>query len=146
MKMDHETALFQKMESKVEMPDTGCCGMAGPFGFEREKYEVSIAVGERVLLPAVRKKEQDAIIVADGFSCREQVTQQTNRHAMHLADALKLALVHGENGPPGKPEDAALAQIRHARCHARIKLAVGIAVGVTALGYFFRLSRRGTPV
>jgi Fe-S oxidoreductase len=146
MKMDDETALFRKMGSNIDMPDTGCCGMAGPFGFEREKYEVSIAVGERVLLPAVRKKEQDAIIIADGFSCREQIAQQTDRNAIHLADALKLALHHGENGPAGKPEDAALAQIRRARRRSRIRLAAGIAVGVTALGYFLRLSRRGSPV
>jgi Fe-S oxidoreductase len=66
--------------------------MAGPFGFEKEKYEVSQAVGERVLLPAVRNTPENALIVSDGFSCREQIQQATGRKTLHLAEALQLAL------------------------------------------------------
>jgi hypothetical protein len=62
--------------------------MAGPFGFEKEKFAVAQAVGERVLLPAIRKAAPDTIIVADGFSCREQILQSTGRTALHLADIL----------------------------------------------------------
>ena len=73
--------------------DSGCCGMAGAFGYERgEHYRVSIACGERVLLPAVRSAPADTLIVADGFSCREQIMQTTGRRAMHLAEILALAL------------------------------------------------------
>ena len=74
----------------VQALDAGCCGMAGSFGFDAHKYDVSIAVGERVLLPAVRAAATDTLIVADGFSCREQITQTTGRQALHLADVLKL--------------------------------------------------------
>jgi hypothetical protein len=62
--------------------------MAGPFGFEREKYEISQALGERVLLPAVRQAAPETWIVSDGFSCREQVAQSTERRALHLAEVL----------------------------------------------------------
>ncbi len=66
--------------------------MAGPFGFEKEKYAVSQAIGERVLLPAVRQADSDTLIVSDGFSCREQIFQATGRQALHLAEALQRAL------------------------------------------------------
>ena len=66
--------------------------MAGSFGFEAEHYDVSMKVGELVLLPAVRNAKPDTLIVADGFSCREQIAQATNRHAVHVAQALQLAL------------------------------------------------------
>ena len=70
------------------VPDSGCCGLAGNFGFERAHYEVSIAAAERVLLPAVRAAPQDTLIVADGFSCRTQIEQQTGRQVLHLAQVL----------------------------------------------------------
>ena len=73
--------------------------MAGAFGFEREHYDVSIACGERVLLPAVRQQSKETLIVADGFSCREQVRQTTNRVSLHTAQVLKMALDHGSRGP-----------------------------------------------
>ncbi len=92
MKMKHEEELLRKLGAEPETLDAGCCGMAGPFGFQRDKFEVSQAVAERVLLPAVRNAIQDTLIVADGFSCREQILQGTGRPAMHLAEVLKLAL------------------------------------------------------
>ena len=72
--------------------DSGCCGMAGSFGFEKDNYNVSLAVGERVLLPAVRQAAPETLIVSDGFSCREQILQITGRKAVHLAEVLQLAL------------------------------------------------------
>ena len=89
MKMGHAEALLRRMGAQVESLDAGCCGMAGPFGFERGKYEISQAVGERVLLPAVRGAGPDAVIVADGFSCREQIWQGTGRRALHLAEVMR---------------------------------------------------------
>jgi FAD/FMN-containing dehydrogenase/Fe-S oxidoreductase len=94
MKMSDEESILRKMGVDLQSIDSGCCGMAGPFGFEKDKYEVSQAVGERVLLPAVRKTPADALIVSDGFSCREQILQATGRKALHLAEALQLALRH----------------------------------------------------
>ena len=92
MKMDHEVALLQKIGAELQVPDAGCCGMAGPFGFAAETIDVSKAIGERVLLPAVRGASEDTLIVADGFSCQEQIAQLTGRRAIHLAQALKLAI------------------------------------------------------
>ena len=80
------------MGIELSVPDTGCCGMAGPFGFDAEKYEVAQAIGELVLLPAVRAAAPDTLIVTDGFSCREQILQSTGRRAYHLAEVLQLAL------------------------------------------------------
>jgi FAD/FMN-containing dehydrogenase/Fe-S oxidoreductase len=91
MKMSDEEALLRKMGVDVQSIDAGCCGMAGPFGFEKDKYVISQAVGERVLLPAVRQTSAETLIVSDGFSCREQILQATGRRAVHLAEALQLA-------------------------------------------------------
>ena len=92
MKMTDEEAVLKKMGAQVTAPDAGCCGMAGPFGFDAHKYEVSMAIGERVLLPAVRTAASDTLIVSDGFSCREQIYQGTGRKALHLAEVVQLAL------------------------------------------------------
>jgi len=92
MKMDHEEAVLRRLGAEVQSLDSGCCGMAGPFGFQKDKFEVSQAVAERVLLPAVRNTAEDTLIVTDGFSCREQILQGTGKRATHLAEALKLAL------------------------------------------------------
>jgi Fe-S oxidoreductase len=94
--MTDEESLLKKMGATITSPDTGCCGMAGPFGFDAHKYEVSMAIGERVLLPAVRTASSDALIVSDGFSCREQIYQGTGRKALHLAEVLQLALGNEE--------------------------------------------------
>jgi Fe-S oxidoreductase len=91
-KMTDEESILRKMRADVQAPDAGCCGMAGPFGFEESKYAVSQAIGERVLLPAVRSAGPDTPIVADGFSCREQIAQGTGRRAVHLAELLRGAL------------------------------------------------------
>ncbi len=77
---------------RVEPVDSGCCGMAGSFGFEREHYDVSLAMGERVLFKAVRGAPQNAIIVATGASCRQQIAHGTGRRAWHPAEALAAAL------------------------------------------------------
>jgi FAD/FMN-containing dehydrogenase/Fe-S oxidoreductase len=97
MKMTDEVATLRKTGLDFTVLDSGCCGMAGAFGFEAgDHYDVSMKVGERVLLPAVRQAADDTLIVTDGFSCREQIAQTTNRRAMHLAEVLRLAL-HGEH-------------------------------------------------
>jgi FAD/FMN-containing dehydrogenase/Fe-S oxidoreductase len=87
MGMHDEIALLRLTGATVELLDSGCCGMAGPFGFEKEKYDLSQKLGERVLLPAVRNNPK-SIIVSDGFSCCEQITQNTNDRPLHLAELL----------------------------------------------------------
>jgi Fe-S oxidoreductase len=96
MKMDHEEALLRRAGLAVQAPDAGCCGMAGAFGFAADTYAVAQAIGERRLLPAVRAASADAVIVADGFSCREQIRQSTGRQAVHLAQVLHDARHDGD--------------------------------------------------
>ncbi|MFJ3825917.1 FAD-binding and (Fe-S)-binding domain-containing protein [Streptomyces nodosus] len=81
----------------------GCCGLAGDFGFTRGHYEVSTACAEEQLLPAVRSAPGDAVVLADGFSCRTQLEQLAGRRARHLAEAL----AQGLDGPEGTGEGAA---------------------------------------
>jgi FAD/FMN-containing dehydrogenase/Fe-S oxidoreductase len=94
MKMTDEEELLRDMGADVNLLDSGCCGMAGAFGFERDKFEISQAIGERVLLPAVRRQSSETLIVADGFSCREQIRQNAGRDALHLSEVLSLAIAH----------------------------------------------------
>jgi len=91
MRMTDEESVLRKMGIDFHSPAPGCCGMAGSFGFEADKYETSIAIGELELLPAVRKADPDCLVIADGFSCREQIAQCTSRRALHLAQVIQLA-------------------------------------------------------
>jgi Fe-S oxidoreductase len=94
---DAEKKMLQEvLKLDLKLPDSGCCGMAGSFGFEAAKYDVSMACGERVLLPAVRGSAPDTLIIADGFSCREQIVQSTGRQVLHLAEVLQRAIPHQE--------------------------------------------------
>jgi FAD/FMN-containing dehydrogenase/Fe-S oxidoreductase len=83
-----------------EILDSGCCGLAGSFGYEADHYDISMQIGERVLLPAFRSAPPDALLVADGFSCRQQIAHATGRRALHLAEVLQLAL--REEGASGR--------------------------------------------
>ncbi len=135
MKMDADGRVFDAMELDYELLDSGCCGMAGSFGFERDHYDVSMKVGELVVLPAVRRAPKDTMIVADGFSCREQIAQATDRRAVHLAELLHLAMTTGPDRPPAEyPERAAVADYAaDARATSR-KVMAGLAIGAVALG------------
>ena len=105
MKMDAEMKLLKEMGLEIETPEPGCCGMAGSFGFESgEHYRVSMACGERALLPAVRHANAETLIIADGFSCQEQIAQSTQRNPLHFAQVLQMALRQGPRGPSGIPE------------------------------------------
>ena len=90
MRFDPEERLLRAMGLDLQHPDSGCCGMAGAFGFEKEHYDVSMKVGERVILPLVREAAPDTLIIANGFSCREQIEQGTGRKALHFAEVLRL--------------------------------------------------------
>ena len=92
MGMDEELTLLDRMGVEVETIDSGCCGMAGSFGFAADHYEVSMRVGERVLLPVARSLDDDQLLVTDGFSCREQVEQSTDARPVHLAELLQRAI------------------------------------------------------
>ena len=102
MKMNDEEAVLKKLGLDYQVLDDGCCGMAGSFGFEREHYDVSIAVGELALLPAVRQAPKDELIIANGFSCIEQIAQTTDRQALHLAQVIQMALARWAARPGGR--------------------------------------------
>ena len=88
MGMNDEMALLRATGSQVKLLDSGCCGMAGPFGFEKDKFDLSQKLAERVLLPAIRNASEETMIVSDGFSCCEQVVQNTGVRPLHLAELL----------------------------------------------------------
>jgi FAD/FMN-containing dehydrogenase/Fe-S oxidoreductase len=98
MKMTDEDEVLSRLGLDFHAPAAGCCGMAGSFGFEEEKYQVSQDIGELELLPAVRAATPETLIIANGFSCREQIAQGTERRALHLAEVLQMALRQGRGG------------------------------------------------
>ncbi len=106
--MAAEESILTKMGIDYHQLESGCCGMAGSFGFEREHYDISVKCGERVLIPSVQEANRDTFIVTDGFSCREQIEQLTDRRALHLAELLDLALQTGGHGPAGNEPEGAL--------------------------------------
>jgi FAD/FMN-containing dehydrogenase/Fe-S oxidoreductase len=103
--MEWDRTLLDRMGVDYEFLQSGCCGMAGSFGFEAEKYDVSVKVGERVLLPKVRESSDDTLILMNGFSCQEQTRQLAEREGMHIAEVLRMSL--RESGhEPSVPEEA----------------------------------------
>jgi len=137
MRMTDEEIILRRMGIDFQTPAPGCCGMAGAFGFESGKYELSVAIGELELLPAVRRASPDCLIIADGFSCREQIAQCTNRHAMHLAEVIRMAAGDGSTGIEGLYPEGAQVERRRAHVRRSMKSAglgvVGIAAGVALL-------------
>ncbi|HUB32145.1 MAG TPA: FAD-linked oxidase C-terminal domain-containing protein [Bryobacteraceae bacterium] len=103
MTMKAEERLYHKLGLDFEVLDSGCCGMAGSFGFEKDHYSISVACADRKLLPEVRKAENSTLVVADGFSCREQISQLTGRRARHTAEVLRMAIHGGAEPQPAVP-------------------------------------------
>jgi Fe-S oxidoreductase len=131
MKMGPEEKTLRKMGLDVDLLDSGCCGMAGAFGFEKgDHYDVSMKCGERVLLPAVRGAAKDSLIIADGFSCREQIAQATGRRALHLAQVIQMAMREGPGGPPGDYPESVCPRLEKKR---RPALRKAVAIGACAL-------------
>jgi Fe-S oxidoreductase len=120
--MQSTQEILGAMGMQVELLDSGCCGMAGSFGYEREHYDVSIKAGEHALLPRVRSAPAETLIVADACSCREQISQTTGRRAIHVSEVLAMAL----------------PKTRHERKEARfgwkpVAVAAGIAIAAAVL-------------
>ncbi|HEX9052413.1 MAG TPA: FAD-linked oxidase C-terminal domain-containing protein, partial [Anaeromyxobacter sp.] len=132
MGLDAELAVLKRLGLDLERPDSGCCGMAGSFGFERgAHYAVSVAAGERGILPAVRRAPKDALVLADGFSCREQIAQGSDRRGLHLAEVLALARRGGAMGP--YPERRAAGRLPALPLRARLARAAAQALAVGAI-------------
>lgn len=138
----HKSVLRFKAESAIltgigldfQQLASGCCGMAGSFGYEREKYPISIAAGERVLLPAVRAASSETIILTDGFSCKSQIAQETNRHALHLAEVLKMALDKRSNAALEEYPERRMIAAR-ARAQRRSMARAGLVTAALFVGF-----------
>ncbi len=134
MKMTAEEAVLQRIGVQCHSPASGCCGMAGSFGFEQDKYPVSQAIGEMELLPAIREADHNCMIIADGFSCREQIAQGTDRHALHLAEVIQMAIQSSAVHVEDYPEQVLVSQ-RQAAIRSSMRGAGWVVggVGVVAL-------------
>ena len=142
MKMTDEESVLTKMGVDWSAPAPGCCGMAGSFGFAEDKYDISLAIGELELLPAVRLAPADSLIIADGFSCREQIAQCTERQALHLAEVIAMAL-HGRQMPVGSNPENLLVERRQAELKRSMKRAgLGVAGIVAATATLWWLKSR----
>ena len=143
MRLKEEKSLMEKMQLDYRVLESGCCGMAGAFGYEKDKYQVSVACGERALLPEVRKTPVSTIIMADGFSCKEQIAQETNRHALHLAEVLRLGLNHRQEHPPAMyPEDHFVQPRKMAQRRSMVRASVLSGLALTVLGLAWLKFRR----
>jgi Fe-S oxidoreductase len=143
MKMTAEESILHRLGIDFQSPAPGCCGMAGSFGFEPDKYDLSIAIGELELLPAVRQAPPDWLIIADGFSCREQIAQGSPRHALHLAEVLQMAI----SGPAAVeshtyPESASVRQHQAEVLQSMKHAGLGLAALVAGGALLWELSRR----
>jgi FAD/FMN-containing dehydrogenase/Fe-S oxidoreductase len=97
---DCDRRVLERMGLDAEVLDTGCCGLAGSFGYEAgERYDVSVKAAEQVLLPRVRDASPHTLILSDGFSCRSQIEHGSDRSSLHLAQVVQMAIHDGPNGP-----------------------------------------------
>jgi Fe-S oxidoreductase len=134
MGFDADLEVLRRTGVDAQVLDSGCCGLAGNFGFEKGHYEVSDACGERALFPALRETDDETIVLADGFSCRTQIEQgaTAGREAVHLAELLAAAL-HGDPAPEGsRPELAYAERPRSSAVASGVALAGVAGVAVTA--------------
>jgi FAD/FMN-containing dehydrogenase/Fe-S oxidoreductase len=144
MGMSAEEQVLKKLGLDFQVLDSGCCGMAGSFGFEPgEHYEVSVKAGERVLLPAVRAAANDTLIIADGFSCRTQIEQETDRGALHLAQILQMALHDGSQGPAGAFPERGYPTTEYPRAPLKLAALAGTGLALAGSALFWGLRRTG---
>jgi Fe-S oxidoreductase len=110
---DCDRVVLDRLGLDYEVLATGCCGLAGSFGYERgERYAVSIKAGEKLLLPRVRDASPHTLILSDGFSCDSQIQHGSPRRALHLAQVIQMALHEGPNGPATPQPEARYARLR----------------------------------
>src|SRR5207248_7955133 len=130
-----EVELLKQVLPDHEVIDSGCCGMAGSFGYEADKYEVSMRIGERRLLPRVREVDDETLIVSDGFSCHGQIST-TGKRPLHIAQALQMAVRQRKREP--RASRIATRRVRRRRVLLRLALFGAAAFAVAAV----RMRRR----
>ncbi|HWR53325.1 MAG TPA: heterodisulfide reductase-related iron-sulfur binding cluster, partial [Bryobacteraceae bacterium] len=143
LKTDADKDLYSRMGLAATVLDSGCCGMAGSFGYEPHKYDLSMHCGESVLLPAVREASKDTIIMTDGFSCRSQIEDATRRRGLHIAQVLEMALHEGASGPRGAYPERGYTEpyVIDGEGH-RGTIAFAAGAGLAAAGAIWALQRR----
>jgi Fe-S oxidoreductase len=136
MGYDEDQALLRDAGIDLNVLDAGCCGLAGNFGFEAGHYDVSMACGERALLPAVRGAAAQTLVLADGFSCRTQIEQgDTGRTPAHLAEVLAAGL-RGQPVQPTRPDPPTVAD------YARLVAVAAVSAGAVGAGAVAVAGRR----
>lgn len=141
---EQEEDLLKRAGIDCFVPESGCCGMAGSFGYESDHYAVGLACGERVLLPAVRNASRDELIITDGFSCREMIRQETDRRALHFAQVLQMALHEGAKGPSEEPPEKRYTRIEPT---SAVPLGIGLAIAAgAALWWVLGRRKKYAPV
>ncbi len=139
--LDSEEKLLKDMSLDAQVLDDGCCGMAGSFGFEAHKYDVSMKVFEHELRGHIEQAPKDTLIVTDGFSCKTQLEQSTDRGGLHVAELLKMAIDHGPRGVAGDYPERAVQKLSRNDRYMRELVTGGIAAGLL-LGGAMLLRRR----
>jgi Fe-S oxidoreductase len=142
MGFDAEQRMLERMGLQVEVLDSGCCGMAGSFGFEADHYDISVAIGERRLLPAAREAPKDALLVADGFSCKTQVEELTDRRALHTAQVMLMARDRGPEGPSGSYPEREYPDVQPANPKRGAAVLAAAGAGLAAAVAAVALRRR----
>jgi Fe-S oxidoreductase len=138
MGMSAEKELYERLGLEFEILDSGCCGLAGSFGFEKGHDRISREIGEQRLMPAVRSAPEEAILIADGFSCKTQIEQMTERRALHTAQVVKMAMERStapgplpERGFPDVELDGFGGRREAAVVGAALAAGAGILAGTT---------------
>ncbi len=136
--MSAEEKLYERMGLDFEILDSGCCGLAGSFGFEHGHHEISVEIAEQRLLPKIREAGESTLIVADGFSCKTQIEQLSDRRALHTAQLLEMALDNGPEGVPGAHPEQAYPDVvlnggvpKSAKVAGAVAAAVGAGVAIS---------------
>ncbi len=134
-----EEALLQHTGLDAQVMDSGCCGLAGSFGYQAEHYDVSMQIGEQVLLPRVRSAPLDTFIVADGFSCRQQIAHGTARRALHTAEVLQMAL---QSRQQPLPRNGRAVESGHTQPEPAFPWLAAMAAVAGGTGLFYLLSQQ----
>jgi Fe-S oxidoreductase len=140
---DCDQKVFERLGLDCDVLDTGCCGLAGSFGYEAgERYEVSVKAGEKVLLPRIRAASPHTLILTDGFSCRSQIEHGSERSALHLAQAVRMAMKEGPNGPPGPRPESQYVQSPKASSNGKGRAAGAASLALAAGGAALAVHQR----
>lgn len=130
-----EDRLLRAAGLEPKLLDSGCCGLAGSFGYEAGHHDISMQIGNRVLLPSVREAAPDTFVIADGFSCRQQIAHGSERKAMHTAEVLAMAL---QRQPTTKRSRKRPVETGHTQPEAgNPLLGVAMAAGILGAGVYF---------